>query len=119
MCYNADETTVAYSALRKGVNSVNHVQVINQSLLRRTVVEVANLPDDDLAILLDVVAFLKQQRVSEMTADDIRQAARRRAVVLRGAPRDQLAAQFREVGERIRSQAVAAGTAVEGDWEGD
>ena len=97
---------------------MNHVQMIDQSLLRRTVVEVANLPDDDLAILLDVVTFLKQQRISEMTAD-IRQAARQRALALRGAPRDQLAAQFREVGERIRSQAAAAGTTVERDWEGD
>jgi hypothetical protein len=34
-------------------------------------------------------------------------------------PREQLAAQFQEVGERIRSQAIAEGTAVEGDWEGD
>ena len=81
-------------------------------------VEVANLPDDDLAILLDVVALLKQQRTTEMTTD-IRQAARQRALVLRSIPRDRLAAQFREVGERIRSQAVASGTAIDGDWQGD
>jgi hypothetical protein len=97
---------------------MNHVQVIDQSLLRRTVVEVANLPDDDLAIVLDVVAFLRQQRSAE-TAADIRRAARQRAKALRALPRDQLAAQLREVGERMRSQAVASGMAIEGDWEGD
>ncbi len=94
------------------------VQIIDQSLLRRTVVEVANLPDDDLAIVLDVVAFLKQQRSAEAVAD-IRRAARQRARVLRALPRDQLALQLREVGERIRGQVVASGAAVEGDWEGD
>lgn len=97
---------------------MNHVQMIDQSLLRRTVVEVASLPDDDLAILLEVVALLKQHRANEMTAD-IRQAARRRAMDLRGLPRDQLAAQLREVGERIRAQAIASGTAIDGDWQGD
>lgn len=97
---------------------MNHVHIIDQSLLRQTMVEVANLPDDDLAILLEVVALLKQQRASEMTAD-IRRAARQRAIDLSGTPRDQLAAQLREVGERIRSQAIVSGTAIDGDWHGD
>mgnify|MGYP001770377999 CR=1 FL=1 len=95
-----------------------NTRVVDQSLLRRTVVEVANLPDDDLAIVLDVVAFLKQQRSAETTAD-IRRAARQRAAALRASPRDQLAVQLRDVGERIRGQVVASGMAIEGDWEGD
>ena len=97
---------------------MNHIQEIDQSLLRRTVVEVVNLPDDDLSIVLDVVAFLKQQRSAESAAD-IRRAARQRAAALRSLPRDQLAAQLREVGERIRGQVIANGMAVDGDWEGD
>lgn len=97
---------------------MNHVQVIDQSLLRRTVVEVASLPDDDLAIVLDVVAFLKQQR-SVDSAAEIRRTARQRAAALRALPRDQLAMQLRDVGERIRGQVVASGMAIEGDWEGD
>ncbi len=97
---------------------MNHIQEIDQSLLRRTVVEVVNLPDDDLSIVLDVVAFLKQQRSAESAAD-IRRAARQRAAALRSMPRDQLAAQLREVGEKIRGQVIANGMAVDGDWEGD
>lgn len=97
---------------------MNHVQVIDQSLLRRTVVEVASLPDDDLAIVLDVVAFLKEQR-SVDSAAEIRRTARQRAAALRALPRDQLAMQLRDVGERIRGQVVASGMAIEGDWEGD
>lgn len=97
---------------------MNHAQMIDQSLLRRTVVEVASLPDDDLAIVLDVVAFLKQQR-SVDSAAEIRRSARQRAAALRALPRDQLAMQLRDVGERIRGQVVASGMAIEGDWEGD
>ena len=97
---------------------MNQAPLINQSLLRRTVIEIANLPDDDLAILLDVVAFLKQQR-SAVTPSEIRRAARQRAVALKGMPRDQLVAQFRQVGSSIQSQVIASDTAVEGDWEGD
>ena len=67
---------------------------------------------------MDIVALLKQQRANATTTD-IHRAARQRAVALQEMPRGQLAAQFREVGERIRSQVVAEGTAVEGDWEGD
>lgn len=74
--------------------------------------------ESNLAILLDIVAFLKQQRTSE-TAADIRRAARKRAVAMRSLTRHQLAAQFREVGDRIRGQVVANGTVIEGDWEGD
>lgn len=97
---------------------MNHAQMIDQSLLRRTVVEVASLPDDDLAIVLDVVAFLKQQR-SVDSAAEIRRSARQRAAALRALPRDQLAMQLHDVGERIRGQVVASGMAIEGDWEGD
>jgi len=30
-----------------------------------------------------------------------------------------LARRFEEVTEKIRAQAIAAGTAIEGDWQGD
>ncbi len=97
---------------------MNQTQLIDHSLLRRTVIEIANLPDDDLVILLDIVAFLKEQRASTTTAD-IRRASKQRAIMLKDTPREALVAQFREAGERIRSQVVASGTAVVGDWEGD
>jgi phosphoserine phosphatase len=104
--------------LRRKEKLMDQAQLIDHSLIRRTVVEIATLPDDDLAILLDIVALLKQQR-AKSTAADIRRAARQRVATLQNMPREQLAAQFQEVGERIRSQAIAEGTAVEGDWEGD
>ena len=97
---------------------MNPTLVTDQSLFRRTVVEVASLPDDDLAILLDIVALLKQQRATGTVAD-IRRTARQHVMALRNMSPDQLVTQFRAVGEKIRNQAVTSGTAIEGDWEGD
>lgn len=97
---------------------MNVAEMIDQSLLRRAVVEVAGLPDDDLAIVLDIVALLKQQKTTDAVAD-IRIAARQRATTLRAMSRDQLATQYREIGEKIRGQAIAEGTAIEENWEGD
>jgi hypothetical protein len=34
-------------------------------------------------------------------------------------PREQLVARFVEVGEQIRQEAIAKGTAIDGDWAGD
>ena len=44
---------------------------------------------------------------------------RRRARLLRDISREQLVARFIEVGEQIRQEAIANGTAIDGDWTGD
>ena len=49
----------------------------------------------------------------------MRAEARRRASAMHGVPRHQLVARFKELTEAIRSEAVAKGTAVEGDWQRD
>ncbi len=54
-----------------------------------------------------------------MTWTEIRAIARERARGLQGVPRDELARRFTEVSEKIRTQAIAAGTAIEGDWQAD
>jgi hypothetical protein len=97
---------------------INQIQQPDPSLLRQTVVEVAALPDEDLVILLEVVAFLKRERQAAAITD-IRQAARQYAAAVRAMPREQLARQFHETGERIRTQVIESGTAINGDWEGD
>jgi len=50
---------------------------------------------------------------------EIREEARRRAHLLRDVPREQLVARLIEVGEQIRQEAIAEGTAVDGDWTDD
>ena len=50
---------------------------------------------------------------------EIREKAHKRARLLRDIPRAQLVTRFVEVGEQIRQEAIANGTAVNGDWTGD
>jgi hypothetical protein len=54
-----------------------------------------------------------------LSAVEIQVEARKRARLLREVPRAQLVARFVEVGEQIRQEAIANGTAVNGDWTGD
>lgn len=97
---------------------MTNVQLHNPSLLRRTVIEVANLSDEELTAVLSLVQRLKEER-PQKTAAEIRRVARQRAVALRDVPREQLAAEFRELMEQVRAQVIADGTAIDGDWEGD
>jgi hypothetical protein len=97
---------------------MNRTPLNNQSLLRRTVVEIAHLPDDDLEILLEIVNYLKEQRAANNVLN-IRRAAKQRAKELSNQSREELVTQLLEVGKRIRHQAASSGTVFEGDWEGD
>ena len=54
-----------------------------------------------------------------MVTVEIRKKARKRARLLREVPREQLMDRFFEVGEQIRQEAIAKGTAIDGDWLGD
>ena len=54
-----------------------------------------------------------------LSASEIGKEARRRSLLLRDVPREQLVARFMEIGEEIRQEAIAKGTAIDGDWEGD
>lgn len=54
-----------------------------------------------------------------MTATEIQEEARRRAELLKDIPKEQLVAQLLELGEQIRQEAIAKGTAVDGDLTDD
>jgi hypothetical protein len=93
-----------------------------EELLRRTVAEVVSLPGNDLALVLEFVDYLRQRDAhdsAQLSFAEIRAIARERARTLQGVPRHELVRRFTEVSERIRAQAIAAGTAIEGDWQGD
>jgi len=65
----------------------------------------------------------KEKPPSEATESlpvaEIREEARRRARLLHDVPREQMVARFVEVGEQIRQEAIAKGTAIDGDWTAD
>jgi hypothetical protein len=93
-------------------------QVIGQLALKLT-----NLPEEDLQLVIELVDCLEEKRPEKsarsVSVEEIREEARRRARLLRDVPRGQLVARFIEVGEQIRQEAIAQGTAIEGDWTGD
>jgi hypothetical protein len=96
--------------------------VFPQDLVRRAVIEIARLPENDLLLVIEFVADLKQMRAAapaKVAAAQIRAEAQRRAAQLGNLSREELVARFNAVTERIRAQAIANGTAIEGDWEGD
>lgn len=59
------------------------------------------------------------ERPSRRSAAEIREEASRRARLLPDVPREQLVARFVEIGEQIRQEAIARGTAIDGDWADD
>ncbi|MFL6201796.1 MAG: hypothetical protein ACJ76J_21695 [Thermoanaerobaculia bacterium] len=76
------------------------------------------LPPEDLRLVVDFLDYLKARRPASRGAR-LRIEARRRARLLQDVPREQLAVRFAELTEEVRREAIAKGTAVEGDWVGD
>ena len=96
---------------------------VENNLVRQAVIEVASLPEEDLPLIVEFMNYLKQRRRAaterKLSAAEIRGEARRRASALKDVPRQDLVARFKELSESIRAQAVAQGTAFEGDWQRD
>ncbi len=97
------------------------VELAPDSLIRRAVSEVVSLPEEDLPLVIELASRLKRRRwirhrsqVKELVA-----RARQRAAALADVPHDQLVAQLIAIGDTIRADAIANGTAIEGEWEGD
>jgi hypothetical protein len=85
-------------------------------------VKLSSLPDEDLELVAEFVSLLEKRPLESarrLSAAEIREKARRRARLLHDVPREQLVARFIEVGEQIRQEAIAKGTAIDGDWTGD
>jgi hypothetical protein len=93
-------------------------QVIGQLALK-----LSSLPEEDLELVAEFVSLLEEKDAPEslrpLSPAEIREKAKRRARLLRDVPREQLVARFMEVGEQIRQEAIAKGTAIDGDWTGD
>lgn len=94
----------------------------SQALVRQTVIEVALLPEPDLARVMDFVRHLKDERMAaerQAAAGEIGVEAEQLASEMAQLSRDEIMLRFRETLERIRIQAIANGTAIDGDWNGD
>ena len=95
---------------------------VTGNLIGRVASELTQLPEEDLPLVIEFVEYLKQRRVTpkqRLSPAEMRAEARRRASLLRDVPREEIVARFRELTEEIRQEAIAKGTAIEGDWKGD
>lgn len=74
-------------------------------MIGRVVLELTQLPDEDLPLVIEFVDYLKQQHLvspPQLSATEIRAEARHRASQLSHVPRAELVTRFREVVEEIR-----------------
>jgi len=90
-----------------------------QDLIRKAVIEVAQLPENELLVVIEMVDMLKKQRTrpNRETASEIVARAKIRAADTSGLPRTELMRQFGDTLEEIRAEAVEKGTAIEGELE--
>lgn len=93
------------------------------TIIGRAALDMTRLPAEDLPLVIEFIGYLKRQQRTvsprRLTVAEMRAEARRRANLLQEVPRAQVVARFRELTEEIRREAIAKGTATEGDWHGD
>jgi hypothetical protein len=90
-----------------------------QELVRKAVIEVAQLPEKELLIVIEMVDSLKKQRArpNRELAAEILARAKARALEMKNLSHEEVVQRFIDATERIRAEAIAKGTAIEGDLE--
>jgi hypothetical protein len=92
-----------------------------QDLVRQAVIEVAQLPEDELLVVIEMIGALKKQRQNpnrEWAAEMVAKA-KARAAEMSHLSREEAMEQFIRTMDAIREEAIEKGTAIEGEWEGD
>jgi len=92
-----------------------------QELVRKAVIEVAQLPEKELLIVIETVETLKKQRArpNRELAAQIVARAKARAAEMSHLSREEAMERFAKSLDAIRADAIAKGTAIEGEWEDD
>ena len=92
-----------------------------EKLLRQMLTSIAQLPSNDLLVLYETIGDLKQKEIgkSSLTADEILLRAKARAAEMSHLSHVEVVQRFIDATERIRAEAIAKGTAIEGEWERD
>ena len=93
----------------------------SRDLARRAVIEVAQLPENELLVVIEVVNDLKKrrERPHRESAKQLVALAKQRAAEMGNVPRAELAKRLVKVIDEIRAEAIAKGTDIEGEWESD
>jgi hypothetical protein len=100
---------------------MNAMDLDSEKLLRQVITSVPQLPPNDLLVVYETINDLhhKESEKSSLTADEILARAKARAVEMRNLSHEQIVQRFIDATERIRAEAIAKGTAIEGEWESD
>ena len=100
---------------------MNADTLAQQELVRRAVIEVAQLPEKELLIVIEMVDSLKKQRTrpNRELAVEIVARAKARAAEMSHLSRAEVMEKFSKTLDAIHADAIAKGTAIEGELEGD
>lgn len=92
-----------------------------EKLLRQVITSVAQLPPNDLLVVYETIADLKQKesQKSPLTSAEILARAKARAEEMKHLSREEAMERFSKTLDAIRADAIANGTAIEGELEGD
>jgi hypothetical protein len=92
-----------------------------QDLIRKAVIEVAQLRENELLVVIETVEFLKKQRArpNRESAKEIVARAKLRAAETSNLSREELMKKFSDTLDAIRAQAIENGAAIEGELESD
>lgn len=94
-----------------------------QAAIGGVALQLAQLPAEDIFSAAQFVSFLQQRRLTARQQSPspagIVAEARRQADLLSDVPRAEVAERLVVLTEEIRQQAIAQGTAFDGDWLGD
>lgn len=90
-----------------------------EKLLRQVLTGIAELPPTDLLVVYETISELKHKDKAGQTADEILSRAKARAAEMSHLSHAEAVQRFIDATERIRAEAIAKGTAIEGEWESD
>ena len=92
-----------------------------QDLVRQAVIEVAQLPERELLVVIEMINALKKQRThnNRALAAEMVARAKERAAEMSHLSREEVMERFSHAMDAIRAEAIEKGIAIEGEWEGD
>ena len=101
---------------------MNSQSLDTKKLLRQVITSIAQLPPTDLLVVFETISELKQKDKTGkplLAADEILLHAKARAEELSHLSHAEVVQRFLNATDRIRAEALAKGTAIEGEWESD
>lgn len=100
---------------------MNASDLDSEKLLRQVITSVAQLPPNDLLVVYETINDLKEKESKKpsLTAAEIVARAKARAAEVRHLSREEAMERFSKTLDAIRADAIANGTAIEGELEGD